>query len=65
MSEKKCYRVWRNVLDVNQFGGKIVWLTDNELIMHVLQNNFHFTEIVDPAVKKTYRIYMNQKVYKD
>jgi hypothetical protein len=45
-------------------GGQIVWLTDNQVLVHMLEDKFHFIEITDPESKMQCRQYMHQTMPK-
>jgi len=61
-SEKRCYTQWTDFRLGFKAGGKIVWLTDNELLMHQLDGEYLFVEITNVAIKKVNEVYMHQTV---
>lgn len=32
-TDKQCYTIWTNITSLARAGGKIVWLSDNELLL--------------------------------
>ena len=66
MSEKKCYTVWYHRHPGRMsHGGKVVWLTNNQLLVHLIEGLYYFDEVIDPEALEKYKMYRNQKVYHD
>lgn len=59
---KRCYRVYRK-LGIAWAGGKIVWLTDKEmLIAHIKYPDRVFDEILEKDSLEIYKKYIHQTI---
>ena len=62
-TDKKCYRVWTNMTSRFRAGGKIVWLTDKEILLNNIKHpKKYFELVVEDNVEEKYGKYFDAVV---
>ena len=62
MEERKCYTMWRMLSNTGMSGGKVVWHTDNEVILLVLKHSRLVLKDVPKEEWPEMEKYMHQRV---
>jgi len=60
---KRCYTVWSPLFDGWRAGGKVVWITDNQLTLaRIKYPNKQFQPVLEQDRLEEYKKYINQTI---
>lgn len=62
-TDKRCYRIWTKITRLYRAGGKIVWLTDNELLLaQIKYPRKQFNLVVEEDIFEKYGKYIDATI---